>query len=141
LALNDNVIFPGFIPEEQLPDLYSSADIFVLPSLWEVLPISLLEALACGAPLLVSDAGGNPEVVENGVNGFVFRKGDTKELAKKMKALISDSKMRERMGRESRRIAVERFDWELIAKQTLKYYRESYDDFYSKQHARGGPRT
>lgn len=141
LALEKNVIFPGFIPEEQLPDLYSSADIFVLPSLWEVLPISLLEALACGAPLLVSDAGGNPEVVENGVNGFVFRKGNTKELVKKMRALISDSKMRKRMGRESRRIAVRRFDWELIAKQTLEYYRESYDDFYSKQPARGGTRT
>jgi glycosyltransferase involved in cell wall biosynthesis len=133
LALNKNVIFPGFIPEGQLPNLYSSADIFVLPSLWEVLPISLLEALACGIPLLVSDAGGNPEVVENGVNGFIFRRGDTRELAQKMRVLISNPKRRKRMGRESRKTAVKKFDWELIAEQTLKYYRESYEDFYSRR--------
>lgn len=138
LALDKNVIFPGFIPEEQLPHVYSSADVYVLPSLWEVLPISLLEASACGAPLLASDAGGNPEVIENGVNGFIFKRGDTKALAQKMRTLIGDPKMRRKMGRESRRMAMKKFDWELIAKKTLKYYQDSFEGFYSRKPLRGG---
>jgi glycosyltransferase involved in cell wall biosynthesis len=129
LGLDKNVNFTGFVPEERLPELYSSADIFVLPSLWEVLPISLLEALACGAPLLVSDAGGNPEVVKDGVNGLVFRKGNVEELARKMETLIGDPKRRAKMGRESRKMAVKKFDWELIAKKTLEHYRRSHEGF------------
>lgn len=136
LALEKNVIFPGFIPEEQLPNVYSSADAYILPSLWEVLPISLLEALACGVPLLASDAGGNPEVVEKDVNGFIVPKGDSAALAQKMKVLASDQNMRKKMGRESRRIATEKFDWELIAGKTLKYYRKCHEEFYSKGPAR-----
>jgi glycosyltransferase involved in cell wall biosynthesis len=131
LAMEKNVAFLGFVPEEQLPNLYSSADAYVLPSLWEVLPISLLEAMACGIPLLVSDAGGNPEVVEDGINGFVVRKADSSALAQKMKTLIADPEMRRRMGKESRRIAVEKFDWDLAARKTLDYYRRSLEEFCS----------
>jgi len=129
LALDKNIVFSGFIPEEQLPNLYSSADIFVLPSLWEVLPIALLEALACGAPLLVSDAGGNPEVVENGINGFTFKRRDTQGLAEKIRMMIDDEKTRKRMGKKSREIAVKKFDWEQIAKRTMECYRESHEEF------------
>lgn len=136
LGLSGNVVFSGFIPEEQLPNLYSSADIFVLPSLWEVLGISLLEASACGVPLLASDVGGIPEVVEDGVNGFLFKAGDVKELAQKIRILVGDPKMRRKMGRESRRIAAKKFNWDMIAKKTLEYYRESYEEFHSRKPAR-----
>lgn len=129
LGVDKNIVFPGFIPEEQLPNLYSSADIFVLPSLWEVLPIALLEALACGAPLLVSDAGGNPEVIEEGENGFTFKRRDTRGLAEKMRMMIEDEKMRRRMSKGSRDIAIKKFDWDLIAEKTVEHYRKTHENF------------
>ncbi len=122
--LKNNVKFTGFIPEEQLPALYSASDVYVLPSLWEVLPISLLEALACGVPLVSSNAGGNAEIVEHGRNGFVFKMRDVSKLAEYTSSLLSDPSLRKRMGKESRRIAEKKFDWDIIARKTYEFYKE-----------------
>jgi glycosyltransferase involved in cell wall biosynthesis len=130
MGLSKNVVFPGFIPESQMPGLYSSADIFVLPSLWEVLPIALLEALASGAPLLASDAGGNPEIVVNGKNGYIFEKANTPHLIEKLNEMLSDKASRTEMGKNSRKIALEKFDWEIIKDQTLTFYQSAMEDFY-----------
>jgi glycosyltransferase involved in cell wall biosynthesis len=126
-GLQKHIVFPGFVDEKTLPSLYSSCDAYVLPSLWEVLPISLLEALSCGAPLIASDAGGNPEVVENGVNGFIFEKRNTNQLAEEMKTLANDPALRKRMARKSREIAVKKFDWDIIAQKTIRFYNKVLD--------------
>lgn len=133
IGLNDKIIFPGFIDEELMPNLYSSADVFVLPSLWEVLPIALLEALSCGAPLLASDAGGNPEIVENGRNGFIFEKKNNEELIEKLRIMLDDHSLRKNMRRESREMALKKFDWDLITSKTLDFYRELVNDAHSAQ--------
>ena len=128
MDLNKEVIFPGFIDEELMPNLYSSADVFVLPSLWEVLPIALLEALSCGAPLLASDAGGNPEIVENGKNGFIFEKRNDEELIEKLRIMLDDHTLRKNMRRESRETALKKFDWDLITAKTSDFYGELIDE-------------
>ncbi len=130
MGLSKYVLFPGFIPESQMPELYSSADVFVLPSLWEVLPIALLEALASGSPLLASDAGGNPEIVENDKNGYIFEKANTPHLIEKLNVMLSDEKSRAEMKKKSREIALEKFDWEIIKNQTLAFYKDAMEDFY-----------
>lgn len=128
MDLNKEIIFPGFIDEELMPNLYSSADVFVLPSLWEVLPIALLEGLSCGAPLLASDAGGNPEIVENGKNGFIFEKRNDEELIEKLRIMLDDHTLRKNMRRESRETALKKFDWDLITAKTSDFYRELIDE-------------
>ncbi len=133
MDLEKNIIFPGFIPEDKMPELYSSADIFVLPSLWEVLPIALLEALASGAPLLASNAGGNPEIVEMGSNGHIFEKGNVDMLVEKLNMMLSDKEGRMQMGKRSRQCALEKFDWEIIKDKTLSFYKGAMDDFYSER--------
>jgi 1,4-alpha-glucan branching enzyme len=130
LGIKDNVIFPGFLDEERLPEVYSNADIFVLPSLWEVLAVALVEALGCGAPLCVSDAGGNPEVVEHGANGLVFRKGDAGDTAEKLLEMLSDPARRREMGRRSRERALAEFDWEIIAGRTRDFYKKAIAEHY-----------
>ncbi len=124
LGLQENVKFTGFVPEERLPALYSASDVYVLPSLWEVLPISLLEALACGVPLVASNAGGNPEIVEHERNGYVFRMRDVDSMVRYINTLLSDKSLRRRMGAESRRIAEEKFEWNIIADKTFSFYKE-----------------
>ncbi|MEM4222080.1 MAG: glycosyltransferase family 4 protein [archaeon] len=128
-GISKNVIFPGFIPDEKMPALYSSCDVYVLPSLWEVLPFSLLEALACGRPLVATDAGGNPEIVDNGVNGFIVPKRSSAALAEKLNILLGDKTLREKMGKKSREIALKKFDWEIISKKTIDFYERVLREF------------
>lgn len=131
LGIEKNVVFPGFIPEKELPNMFSSPDVFVLPSLWEVLPITLLEALSCGVPLLASDAGGNPEIIKQGKNGYIFRKKNNPEMIEKLRIMLDDSKLRKKMGKESRKIALNEFDWEIITDKTLDFYDKTLDEFYA----------
>jgi glycosyltransferase involved in cell wall biosynthesis len=122
MGLEKSVVFPGFIPDEKLPELYSNADMYVLPSLWEVLPIAMLEALACGAPLCSSDAGGNPEMVDVGKNGLIHRRGNEPELLEHLRTMVGDASLRSRMSAASRESALTRFDWEIITERTQKFY-------------------
>ena len=122
MGLENSVIFSGYMSEESLKEAYGTCDIFVLPSVWEVLPIAILEAMSSSKPIVCTDAGGNKELVVDGLNGHVVPMRDPAALAQKVNALISDPEAMARMGKASRRRAEEEFDWKLIAAQTIKVY-------------------
>ena len=130
-GLEKNVLFPGFIPDEKMPDLYSSADIFVLPSLWEPFGFVLVEAGSCGTPLCGSDVGGIPEIIERGKNGLTFPSGDPKRMAEALESMLGDERKLREMGKNSREIAVERFDWEVIARKTREFYEKAIPEFHA----------
>lgn len=90
------------------------SSVFVLPSYREGLPRSTLEAMACGLAVVTTDAPGCRETVEQGVNGLVVPVGDAGALATAMQRLCEDAGLRQAMGRESRRMAVERFSCETV---------------------------
>ena len=118
--------FTGFVPKEDLRALYSACDIFVLPSFGEGDPIALKEALASGKPLVGSKIGGIAMQIRDGWNGFLVEPGNERQLAEKIRYLIDNEEERRRMGKNSRKLAEEEFDWERIAKKYLKVYEEIY---------------
>lgn len=122
LGLEGKVRFEGFLEEEELKDALCACDAFVLPSLWEVLPISILEAMACGKPIVASNVGGNSELVGNGFNGFLVPKKSSRQLAEKIVRVLSDEKLARKLGENSRKRVLNEFDWELIAVQTMEAY-------------------
>jgi glycosyltransferase involved in cell wall biosynthesis len=89
LGLGERVQFTGFIPNQDLPGLLNSVDIFTMPSEAELLSIASLEAMACGRPVLLANAVALPELVSDGVNGYLFRRGDAEDAARCM-ALLAD---------------------------------------------------
>jgi len=99
--------------------LYQQADVFVLPSLAEAFGIATVEAMGCELPVVVSDAGGTADIVDPGVNGFITKAGDGRELASALETLLADADLRASMGRHGRRIAVERFGLDRTARVTL----------------------
>jgi glycosyltransferase involved in cell wall biosynthesis len=96
------------------------ADISVTPTLFEGLPIVILEAMACGKPVVASNVTEVPQVVKHGVNGFLVPPRDPRAIANAVLE-IYDKDLIEVMGRESRRIA-ENYDWEKIARATIGAY-------------------
>jgi glycosyltransferase involved in cell wall biosynthesis len=88
MELGDRVVFLGY--RRDVPDLISSYDAYVLPSLWEGLPLALIEALAIGKPVVCTSVGGNPEIVEDAVNGFVVPPRDSAALADRILRLYKD---------------------------------------------------
>ena len=80
-----DVTFAGFVPREDMPAVYRKADIFVLPSAHEGMSIALLEAMASGLPVIVTDTGGTTELVNHGRNGEIVPWGDTRALSKALR--------------------------------------------------------
>jgi glycosyltransferase involved in cell wall biosynthesis len=90
LGLDGHVTFVGYVPPDDLPSLYNSADIFVMPSPEELQSIATLEALACGKPVLAADARALPELVKPAVNGYLFRPGDSANAASLMTKMLDN---------------------------------------------------
>jgi glycosyltransferase involved in cell wall biosynthesis len=128
--LEENVkMILGYLPFGDVKSLYIASDIYVLPSLEEGAATSLLEPLACGKPSVGTDVGGIAPLIRDGWNGFLVEPANEKQLAEKIKYLIDHPEERERMGKNSRKLAVEEFDWRKIAEKYLKVYEEKNENF------------
>jgi len=119
LGLRDEVLFPGYVPEEDKPLWYSAADLFVYPSLYEGFGLPPLEAMACGTPVVVSNTSSLPEVV--GEAGLCVDPLDPEALARAMLALISDRE-RHRAYREAGLARARAFTWRTTAARTAALY-------------------
>ena len=101
LGLEESARFTGYVPEGDLPGLLHSADVFVMPSESELLSIATLEAMASGLPLLAAHAKALPELVSEGLNGYLFRAGDVLDLARHMAILADHPERLPKMGAAS----------------------------------------
>ena len=101
-GLNDIVKFEGWVGGDKKINLLNWADVFILPSFNEGLPISILEAMSYGLPIISTPVGGIPEVVKDGVTGFLVMLKDVSQLRKRLERLIEDEKLRAEMGQEGR---------------------------------------
>jgi 1,2-diacylglycerol 3-alpha-glucosyltransferase len=88
LGLNDRVHFPGFIPADDLPRILNCADVFTMPSEAELLSIATLEAMGCAKPILAANSRALPELVEQGVNGYLFEPGKPESVAHCIQQLV-----------------------------------------------------
>jgi glycosyltransferase involved in cell wall biosynthesis len=129
LGITGSVYFPGYIEESDLRGALHACDTFVLPSLWEVLPVAILEAMAAAKPIVCTDVGGDSELVTNGKNGFLVPKRDPHALAKALVKMFSDERMAKKMGAASRKRAVNEFDWRIVARHTHEFYKKLLHDF------------
>lgn len=123
----DRVTFGGQVSQRDLPDWYHDADIYISPSHVDGSSVSLMEALACGLPCLVSDIPGNKEWVTEGVNGWLFRDGDADHLAERILSAISQREKRPEIGRAGRRSAEMRADWQKNAHVMLNAYKSAIE--------------
>jgi glycosyltransferase involved in cell wall biosynthesis len=102
----------------------AALDMFVLPSAWEALPLSLLEAMSCGLPIVATAVGGTPEAVRDGVTGRVVPHGDEDALAGALRDLLADPLALARMGQAGREAHERRFQIDRMVDATAGVYRD-----------------
>jgi glycosyltransferase involved in cell wall biosynthesis len=122
LGVAKDVTFLGWVPNTDLPPYYRAAAVSVIPSLEEGFGIPAAEAMGCETPVVASDAGGLPEVVEHGVTGLIVPRGDSSALAEAIGALLADPARAAAMGRAGRERALRLFDWDRTAEQFEHIY-------------------
>jgi len=121
LNLEQSVTLLGFVADDDLPALYSAAEIFVYPSLYEGFGLPPLEAMACGIPVVASNTSSLPEVV--GDAGLLVSPYETAALAAALKKLLDDASLRAALRARGFRQAA-KFRWETAARCTLEVYKE-----------------
>lgn len=126
LGIKDNVIFMGFV--EDVAPVWGISDVQINASWAEATSLALLEGFSAGVPAVVSDFGGNPYVMEDGVNGLIFKTRDVEDLAEKLTTLIDRPEKLREMREGSRRIYSERFTAEIFARSTERIYTQAMED-------------
>ena len=112
--------FLGECPDT--PRLLAESDIFALITNWEAFPISILESMRAGLPVIATDIGGIHEAVEDGVNGFLVPWRNEQRLAEKLAALITSAVLRRSMGSQSRKLFLRAFEWRSMLDKTEGLY-------------------
>jgi len=111
----------GYVDYEDLPALYRRAYGYVMPTSWENLPFKLLEAMSSGVPVVTTNVGGIPEVVQHGHNGL-FAARDKKSVAERIAELLADRGLARKLGRNARNTILENFSWSVTARKTADVY-------------------
>ena len=117
LGLQKEIIFLDYVPEDDLPELYNMAELFVFPSFYEGFGLPALEAMACGTPLIASNASSLPEIV--GDAGIMVNPKNINGLAETIHKVLTDKELRKKMIRKGLKRA-SLFSWRTSAEETLR---------------------
>ena len=120
--LNKYISLKGHVERDELVSLYYGAQAFVLPSHYEGLPTTLLEAMAAGCPVIVSDIPAIRGLIEDGVSGLIFPKGSVRHLSEKILTIINDDSLANRLGIEGQRRVFSDYTWDDISNRILECY-------------------
>lgn len=124
LRIAEKVVFSGMIAHNLVPDYLNLFDVFAALSIEESFGVAIVEAQACEIPVVVSDAGGLPEVVEDGITGFVVKRKNAIEAAKALEKLVLNEELRIKMGTEGRKRVEKLYNWDNNVEQMIEIYEQ-----------------
>ncbi len=133
LNLMDRVSFLGFIPDRDLAPLYRLADVFAIPSEAELQSLATMQAMACGLPVVAADAYALPELVHHDINGFLFQRGNSEEMAQYLDVLVTEKELRKQMGSKSLEIIVRHDRTQVLDQWEALYLRISNEFIEAKE--------
>lgn len=116
--------FPGWVRKEEKQNLLENADLFFLPSYTEAMPMSILEAMGYGLPIVASNVGGIPQLVEEGKNGYMSKPGDINGFTEALLTLVQDDNLIYKMGKASIEKANEKYSLEIHLEKIIRLYKK-----------------
>jgi len=124
LRLEDNVLMEAFALTD-MPRLYAASSVCVYPSTAsEPFGLTMLEAISSARPMVVTETGGMPEIIKDGVNGFIVPVKDFESLASRIIQLLANKDLRDRLGYTGRQMVEQQFTKEIVTENTLRLYRK-----------------
>lgn len=123
-SLQENVLFAGY--SSDLPRVYGSMDILVLPSFVEGMPMVVLEAMAAGKPVVATRVGAIPSIVTQGHNGLLINPGDSSALIEALRRLLGDAALRKRMGEQGQALIHRSYSARIMAQRYLTLYSQAF---------------
>lgn len=126
------VTFAGYLKGQDLSAAYCAADIFVFPSAIETFGLVVAEAMATGLPVVTSRVGGIPELIESGVNGYIFEPNDVAQMSAYVQELASDENKRKAMGQKAHE-SVQHLTWPAIMDEFVADYHRVIADFHTRK--------
>lgn len=139
LGLESAVVFTGRLENARMAELYRSADVVLNPSLADNMPISLLEALACAVPVVSTNVGGVPYIVEDGVSASLVAPGDDEGMARAVVGLLEDPVLARRLVEQGSRLA-QQYTWPAVRARLFGVYQDisGVDSLHNHDCAKGG---
>lgn len=119
LELKEHVVLAGY--RSDIPEILNAADIFVFPSFHEGMPVSVLEAMACGLPIICSLIRGNVDIVKDGDNGYLFKPSDSDTLSREIALLMDNETLRQQMEAKNKKV-VKKFSLEAVTEELKAIY-------------------
>jgi glycosyltransferase involved in cell wall biosynthesis len=119
-GIRQRIQFAGWVEKDNILEHYQRANLFVFPSRHEGMPNALLEAMAMGLPAVASDIAGNQELIQSGINGFLFPKESINDFREHLEDLISDASKRKIFGDQSHQVIVQEYSWLSTAEAYLE---------------------
>lgn len=124
LKIVEDVVFTGYIEPDLVPDYLNMLDVTVFPSIEESFGVAVLEASACARPVIVTNVGGLPEVVENGKTGFIIEKENSDAIALALEKFISNPELKFELGINGRQKVIQEYNWDDSIKQMISVYEQ-----------------
>ncbi len=121
ITINEQIVFTGFVPDDDLPELYKNAILYVSPAFFEGFGLPALEAMSYGAPVAASSGGAQPEI--SGEAALYFDPHDIDNMAEKITTLLKDEKLRKSLASKGRE-QVKKYSWQKMAEKTMEIYKE-----------------
>lgn len=118
----DRVVYLGKLDLEQVRAFVKQSDIFLLASIWENAPYSLLEAMSAGSAIVASDCGGVPEMIRHELDGLIAKTSDAEQFARALDRMLRQKSLRERLGRSARQRVEARFSADRVAQRSVQFY-------------------
>lgn len=125
LGIASNCLFTGSIDREKIKQLMKLSEFVVVPSFLENMPYTILESMACGTPVIASNTGGIPEMIENGSNGLLFPVGSKEKIISSSLTLLENINIRNKMGERAHKTVAEKFSWSAA---NINKYTQYYSD-------------
>jgi len=123
LGISSKIRHLGVLRQDELVEWYNRARFLILPSLFDIDPLAVREAMACGTAVIVSDQVGSAKTIINENAGLVFKSGDAEELYNCMKLLLDEPNLTSAMGNNGYKYAVRNLDWSVVAQKYLEVFR------------------
>lgn len=137
LQLEDSVYINTFSINKEMPDLYRLADVIVYPStVEEPFGLAMLEAMSAAKPMIVSESGGMPEIIQSDINGYVVPKSNHEALAEKIINLLSNCELKKRLGKTGRKQVEAMYTKEIYAKNIFKVYEDAIKEYPKRKKKR-----